>query len=517
MKLLKGYSDFILETSKYKDINDERFISLFNRIVAFHGETNKRYINDFKNKLYTFLSSDEHKMFKVNFFDAKRKRKKLISVIHELDSYNAKIMIRRGKIEATNISNSDLKPVWQDKEKEIYVYLANNVFESIKLGRGTNFCISSSLDDEDNENYFYNYMYSDDRPSRQVSSIYFIKSPNNKIEWTTIALDVRDESNERNGSKFLYTDVRNQDVEFKTFEDLISGKNGIKRFDDDEDEDEDNDVIIDYDEEDEYEVDNDVIIDYDVSDDLKYIPSEVFKFVKHTITLEELLVNIKLIQYAKYDNIVTILADPRLEKEDLIKILSKESFYMRNVSQEKINILKIMFKKLFSYAGDNLYEYKNIFKKYFENCDMVFHNKEMLQKFLPNNNLPYHIMLSEYYNLQNNKTGESFVNMNIFIKNKMNQNLNAVMHLVISYCINEKFDGSINFSLNITDKYMKQAIDQRIKGNIKFEKELIMKKLNNYINGTEWFYGFTRDLIETEDLTQKQREKLVNEYVLPMF
>jgi hypothetical protein len=252
--MIKSYRDFIngliIETSKYKSIDSDNFIRLFNKIVAHFKELDKSTISEFKVKLFEYVSQDQSDLYPINFFD--KEYKKLIDVIHVLDNKNAKIILHKNKKSVTNISLPDLKPVWKDDDKKIYVYRADNIFQSIALGKGTNFCISSDYKNPSlmGRNHFYEYMYSkgelDSYFTNQKSSIYFIKSPNQKQEYQTIAIDVNKDGG------LLYTDVRNEDKRFEDYKSML-----LSSF---------------------------------TSTDLYSIPSTVFKFVPTKPTKEEITI-----------------------------------------------------------------------------------------------------------------------------------------------------------------------------------------------------------------------------------
>jgi hypothetical protein len=271
-KMITRYLEFILETSKYKSIDSDNFVKFFNKIVTHFKETNSKIINDFKVKLFEYVSQDQSSLYPINFFD--KGYKKLIDIIHVLDNKNAEIILHKNKKSTIDVSLPDLKPVWKDDEKKIYVYRADTIFQAIALGKGTNFCISS--DYKNGENYFHEYMYDSDGDGDvtyfiyQKASIYFIKSPNQKPEYQTLAIDVR-----RDGS-FLYTDVRNNDEEYESYKEMISSS---------------------------------------VSPALKYIPKSVFKFVKTTPTEEE----IEIYKNEWEFTLVLINRDP----DDLLRIVRK--------------------------------------------------------------------------------------------------------------------------------------------------------------------------------------------------
>lgn len=275
------YSEFIFETTKYKTKNDTNFMKLVSRVLEKFKEVNIDIISDFKKKLFEYLSSDESSKFKINLFA--KEYIKLIDLVHALDAVNAKIMLQRNKKNIINVDLPNLTPVWKDDESKIYVYHARNVFDAIALGKGTNFCISS--DYKNGENYFYNYIYDydyDHDKYKQYSTIYFIKSINQSPEYQTLALDYRHEN-----KSFLYTDVRNDDKEFKSYKKMIS--------------------------------------DPYVSQDLKKIPEEIFKFVNHNITEYEL---------KNFSSLIEAIDGNEL---DLYKIENDVVKYLKKIDMESKN------------------------------------------------------------------------------------------------------------------------------------------------------------------------------------
>jgi hypothetical protein len=196
-------------------------------------------------------------LFSSKFSELQSEYKKLIDVIHELDNKNAEILLHKNKKSVIDVSLPDLNPVWKDEKRKIYVYRADNIFQSIALGKGTNFCISS--DYKNGENYFLDYMYNVGSKyyenyifySEQKSSIYFVKSPSQEPKYQTLAIDAY------KGGGFLYTDVRNNDKEFNSYEKMV---------------------------ENEY-----------TSSDLNFIPKDIFKFVLTIPTKEEILIENKYI------------------------------------------------------------------------------------------------------------------------------------------------------------------------------------------------------------------------------
>jgi hypothetical protein len=361
MKRIINYEDFILETSKYKDIKDERFLKLFDKIIKLYAEKNPDHIMDFKEKLYEFLSSDEHKMFKVNFL-VKPKGEKLIDLIHRLDNYLSLIFIRRKKNAVINVNREGLKPIWKDDKRKIYVYRANNVFESIKLGSDTKFCISSSIGGR--KNYFYDYMYDyfqgytiydtnydpEDRLGEQHTTIYFVLSPTQNENHKVLAIDKLYEGS--SNYKYRYTDMRNKDVMFHSYDDMINGNE--KDYDNLEDE---------------------IIKTHYTSTDLQHIPEDVFKFVVHYPNLEELkfdkrlfwrLDNEPLIESIIYESVYTlddyffIHSNTRL----LIEDIDFRKKVQKNMSRLDIegNILEMKYDVVYLYSDDELeeliYKYK---------------------------------------------------------------------------------------------------------------------------------------------------------------
>lgn len=255
--MIKRYLEFITETSKYKSIESDNFVKFFNKIVGHFKEIDQSIIDDFKLKLFEYVSQDQSDLYPINFFD--KKYKKLIDVIHVLDNKNAEIMIHKNKKSVMDVSLPDLKPIWKDESKKIYVYRAENVFQSIALGKGTNFCISS--DPKNGNNYFYAYLHGPTvtdtiYANEQSSTIYFVKSPSQKAEYQTLAIDVRDPVKIKKGytiAPFLYTDVRNSDRFYTSYQQMVN---------------------------DEY-----------TSPDIKFIPESIFKFVEVYPTKEEVFLN----------------------------------------------------------------------------------------------------------------------------------------------------------------------------------------------------------------------------------
>jgi predicted SnoaL-like aldol condensation-catalyzing enzyme len=234
---IKRYIDFINESSKYKSINSVNFIKLFNKITNHYKEMDSSIINDFKHKLFDYVSKDQSKKFPINFFSTEYK--KLIDIIHVLDNKNAEIFLLKNKKSVVDVSLPDLKPVWMDEDKKIYVYHAKTMFEAITLGRGTNFCVSA--DYKNGSNYFNYYVYSG---SKQISSMYFVKSFSQKQEYQTLCIDAIIDGS------FLYTDVRNDDKKYGKYNLMLKDKY--------------------------------------TSPDLKIIPEHIFKFIPTTPTKEEI-------------------------------------------------------------------------------------------------------------------------------------------------------------------------------------------------------------------------------------
>jgi len=240
MKHIDHFRNFSLnETSKYKSPFGIPFIKLFTKICNHYPIENYEITADFKNVLFQYVSADQSKKFPINFYS--KEFNNLMDLIHELDHKNAEILLHRLSKKKTNLSLPDLNTVWSDKKNKIYVYRANTAFESIALGEGTNFCISS--DYRNGRNLFYDYIY--DSEYNKKASIYFIKSPNQSPFFTTIAIDVKESGG------YLYTDVRNKDKNYESFDEMI---------------------------EDEY-----------TSPDLKLVPEKIFKPFEHSLTKEEFL------------------------------------------------------------------------------------------------------------------------------------------------------------------------------------------------------------------------------------
>jgi hypothetical protein len=245
MRYVEDFKNFSLnETSKYKSITGINFIKLYTKICNHYKIESDEITYDFKQKLFQYLSKEESKKFPINFFSYEYKS--LVDLIHVLDNKNAEILIHISTKKQINIGLPDLKPVWTDEKNKIYVYRANNAFESILLGKGTNFCISA--DPKNGKNWFYDYIYKENLYGdlRKVSSIYFIKSLNGNNFYKTIALDV---INEDGG--YIYTDIRNKDMKYSSYEDMI-------------------------------------VDDY-TSPDLKIIPQDIFKPFDHILTKAEFL------------------------------------------------------------------------------------------------------------------------------------------------------------------------------------------------------------------------------------
>ena len=156
MKHIDHFRNFSLnETSKYKSPFGIPFIKLFTKICNHYPIENYEITADFKNVLFQYVSADQSKKFPINFYS--KEFNNLMDLIHELDHKNAEILLHRLSKKKTNLSIPDLNPVWSDKKNKIYVYRANTAFESIALGEGTNFCISS--DYRNGRNLFYDYIY----------------------------------------------------------------------------------------------------------------------------------------------------------------------------------------------------------------------------------------------------------------------------------------------------------------------------------------------------------------------
>lgn len=279
MNHIQHFRNFSLnETSKYKSPFGISFIKLFTKICNHYPIENYEITDDFKNVLFQYVSKDESKKFPINFYS--QEFKSLVDVIHELDHKNAEILLHKSSKKKTNLSLPDLKPVWSDEKNKIYVYRANTAFESIALGEGTNFCISS--DYRNGRNLFYDYIY--DVEYNKKASIYFIKSPNQSAFFTTIAIDVKESGG------YLYTDVRNKDKNYESFEEMI---------------------------EDEY-----------TSPDLKLVPEKIFKSFGHNITKEEFLAFPFLIGLTKQ----------KLDEKEISSILNNrplkyDSYYPREGSK----------------------------------------------------------------------------------------------------------------------------------------------------------------------------------------
>lgn len=275
---IKRYIDFINESSKYKNINSKNFIKLFNKIINHYKEKDSSLINDFKHKLFDYVSQDQSKKFPINFFSTEYK--KLIDVIHILDNKNAEIFLLKNRKSVMGVSLPDLKPVWKDEERKIYVYHAKTMFEAITLGRGTNFCVSA--DYKNGTNYFNEYVYQAPEFNwsckMQISSMYFVKSFSQKQEYQTLCIDAR-----KDGT-FLYTDVRNMDREYEKYNLMLKD-------------------------------------DY-TSPDLKIIPKQTFKFILTTPTKEEIEIDFSknrslgllLIKRDRY-NVIQLLEELK-EKRD---------------------------------------------------------------------------------------------------------------------------------------------------------------------------------------------------------
>lgn len=235
---IKKYLNFIYESTKYKSMDSENFIKLFSKIVNHYKETNAELLFDFKYKLFEYVSQDESQKFPINFFD--KEYKNLTDIIHLLDNKNSEILLHKNRRKVIDVSLPDLEPVWKDDDKKIYVYHAITMFDSIALGKGTNFCVSA--DYRNGNNWFYNYVYYLDS---QNSSMYFVKSPNQLPEYQTLCIDIK-----KDGS-FLYTDVRNIDMNYSSYKLMLD-------------------------------------TDY-TSPDLNNIPKNIFKFIITTPTKEEVI------------------------------------------------------------------------------------------------------------------------------------------------------------------------------------------------------------------------------------
>jgi hypothetical protein len=234
---------FLKEDSPFKSMEDTRFQKLYNRVISNYPNEKNLY-NDLRLKLFTYKSQEQSSKFPINILN-KREYPNLIDLIHKLDNVNALINKHKGVKININPDIKDIPVVYHNKEKNISVYRADNIYQSIRLGKGTNFCISSGLNGS--KNYYFDYKYGSS--IKQKSTIYFVYSPNQIDKYKILAIDYH-----KDGS-FLYTDTDNQDRNYNSYEDMINNRN--------------------YD-------DNDYSV---TSPDLKIIPKEVFKWVDQPITL----------------------------------------------------------------------------------------------------------------------------------------------------------------------------------------------------------------------------------------
>ena len=245
---------FLKEDSQYDSINGQKFIKLYNRVISNYPNEKNLY-NDLRLKLFTYKSQEQSSKFPINILN-KTEYPNLIDLIHKLDNANALINKHKGVKININPDILGIPIVYHNKEKNITVYRADTIYQSIKLGQGTNFCISANnLNPKDYEsgNLYFRYKY-DLISGKQIATIYFVHNPNQIDKYKILAIDYH-----KNGG-FLYTDTDNRDSEYYSYEDMVN--NTFQSTDSDTSE----------------------TINNKTSPDLTIIPKEVFKWVNQPIS-----------------------------------------------------------------------------------------------------------------------------------------------------------------------------------------------------------------------------------------
>ena len=347
----------LTENSPFKSIQDERFIKLYNRVISLYPNESNLYGN-FKSKLFTYLSQEQSKKFPINLLN-KKEYPTLINLIHKLDNANAEISLHKDvKIEINpNINNIPI--VYHNEEHNITVYRADTIFQSIKLGQGTNFCISANNlnpTDEEEGNLYYYYKYDSNsslyenrgKTWEQKSTIYFVHSPNQLNKYKILAIDYY-----KNGT-FLYTDVRNQDKHFPDYNDMKKKISGC-------------------------------------SPDLKIIPENIFQWVDQPISSlsdTELLYIIESMEYPQ--DIMTFFRKIKTPSEQLqlrglravgihfIDIYSKDYKPSDKIISTYIDMIDHAFKTQYDYNTDMEKRlYNNLFYKLLQ-CGVIPNEKLQL-------------------------------------------------------------------------------------------------------------------------------------------
>ena len=156
--LIKKYTQFILETSKYTSIESDNFTKLYKRILSNYKNATEEKKITLETVLFNFLRQDERESFKINLLDRK-KYPTIDDLIFDIEEANKKISEKKLSRAKINVKLEDLRPVWKSDDNNIKVYRLNNIFESIAIGGGpdTKFC--TALDYRNGQNEFYNYVY----------------------------------------------------------------------------------------------------------------------------------------------------------------------------------------------------------------------------------------------------------------------------------------------------------------------------------------------------------------------
>jgi len=260
---------FLVEGLKFSSKDDPRFIKLVNRVYGMYKGINDRERSLLIDRLYRYYSNtlSNSKDFVFNPFD-KKAYPDVMSMIHGLDSILRRMDVKQGNIEVMNPDKSDIPLVYKDENRGIEVYRADNMFQAIKIGRGSGFCTTADcLDDRSVDNMYLGYKYSNIR--NDLTNLFGFDNYE-LINWDKIN-DYIEENVELLGKQraamyFVITrdqmynvDVyidggylvtgsdNNKDIKFNSY-DIISGTFPIFR----------------------------------------YIPEDVFKFVETPITLQEL-------------------------------------------------------------------------------------------------------------------------------------------------------------------------------------------------------------------------------------
>jgi len=339
--ILKEDIDRFLLEGKYKSMDDPKFLSLVKKILSMYSKQNTlehRDINDLTMKLYTYYDDDLHNNQKDYPFDPFNKKQfpKITDMIHYLDSLIGKMTKKRGYKDLEKVNENDIPIVFKDDEHGITVYKPETAAQSIKLGRGTTFCISA--DSEGNR--FYDYMF-DSESGEQTRTTYFIyMDPPDNEDYSASVLHYSKDGDH------LFTDRRN-DTKF------YSSLNKIYNY-----------------------VSNE-------SNVLNYIPKEVFKFVE--IIPDKLSIE----KYGKWSLLVLYYPD---EIPNYINKLNKNNwYYLYSKNPELIDEYPQGLNKLDNYYWSYLYpKYPELIDKYpqgldkldYGNWDNLFSNiPDLMQKY----------------------------------------------------------------------------------------------------------------------------------------